>query len=799
MLPNIDNKYLQSSSKESVNLSTNNLSIGKIFPTSTGQNKQLKHLHKIPKSISSKNDNRNKKNYRINNTIYKRKNNSAFIDNLYDYPLHKNNHSMISNISNEITDLYSDFNFNKAPSLRQNIYQIHQLIQSNKEKEFHYIKNLYHNSFINNNETNSLNYDDKKTETIDSSKIFKNRNNSCGQLLSNSVRYFNEEENLTSKDIKKNYRIINSLASLSTSAYKTNHSKNQKLNTNLPSQTNRDKDESCSQIISEYKNKKENNNPELNTGKLYFKINDALFENYDRIKKINEFENRILHIKILQNFQYERLNRLTYEKIYSLDNFIAKYTKIIKEYTNKYSKYKITLHGYIKFLDHVISDKEEELLILGNNKKKLEYDIEYLINKIINKQEGLEYLLEIRNFLYRVRYRNSDNIELKNLYIDLNSKIKIESKKYELAIFFKKLFGENKSLAVYKYLCSIPLKKRESVLTKKRVSFYNIDISKLMKKGEKIFSSPDEFISVLEFSEKKNLQLLKTLESRNLDIKKYKKLIEDLNPIDEQRYSQFIMEEIANKTIELSKLKQINNYLNIKFNYYSNKNMKAIDDVRKKKKIKNINSIPGYMGTDLRFYYTRKYNNLIADQKYPGVIFLKRLVEIFNNFITCNYNSYTVKTFYSLITPQFLEEIQETVATGFDAKNQIYINKYIFGMLKLYEFICEAVIDKNREYLKDEKTKIIMRKKNERIQNEKKIKNTKIIMSLIEEKRNNDSKKLIEKWEKRTFYVNRAILSKPIVTKKRNLSQDNIKYNEEIKKENEKDNIYNYMNVTEED
>ena len=82
---------------------------------------------------------------------------------------------------------------------------------------------------------------------------------------------------------------------------------------------------------------------------------------------------------------------------------------------------------------------------------------------------------------------------------------------------------------------------------------------------------------------------------------------------------------------------------------------------------------------------------------------------------------------------------------------------------------------------------------------EKKIKNTKIIMSLIEEKRNNDSKKLIEKWEKRTFYVNRAILSKPIVTKKRNLSQDSIKYNEEIKKENEKDNIYNYMNVTEED
>ena len=45
MLPNIDNKYLQSSSKESVNLSTNNLSIGKIFPTSTGQNKQLIKLN----------------------------------------------------------------------------------------------------------------------------------------------------------------------------------------------------------------------------------------------------------------------------------------------------------------------------------------------------------------------------------------------------------------------------------------------------------------------------------------------------------------------------------------------------------------------------------------------------------------------------------------------------------------------------------------------------------------------------------------------------------------------------------
>ena len=806
MLPCIDNKYSYDTTKNTIYLITNNLTISKNFQTATVQNHQLNHFHKISKSISSNIFNKNKKKYRIinNNTIYKRKNNSALNENIYDYPQYKNNYSIISNISNEVTDLYSDFSFNKAPTLRQNISSIHHLIQTNKQKNFSYLKNLYHNSLFNNNyinETNTLIYDDKKSETINSSQICMNRNNSCGQLLSNSNRFFKGEENLTSKDFKKNDKIKESFANLSTSTYKTNRSNNnQILNTNLLSQTNRNIDPSFKKIIFEYNKNKEKNYFGLNTEKLFFNINDALYKNFDHIKNISEFENRILHMKIFQNFQYEKLNKLLYDKIYSLENLITRNTKAFEKLMDKYSKYKFIIQGYIKFLDEIVANREKELLILSNKKKKLEYDVDNLIYKTINRQKELEYLLEIRNFLYRVRYRNSDNIQLKNLHKDLNSKINIESKKIELAKFFRKLFGEYKNVAVYKYLCTVPLEKRKSVLLKKKstTTFNNNNISDLIKKGDKIFSSPDEFISVLEFSEKKNLSLLKTLESRNLDIKRYKKKIEDLNPIDEQRYGKFIMEEIEKKTIELSKIKQVNDCLTAKFNYYSDENTKITDIFRKNKKKENFKSNRDYIGTDLQFYYTRKYKNLIAAEKYSGIVFLKKIVENFNNFISSNYNSFTVDKFYSLISPQSLEEIQEKVITGFDDKSQAYIKKYNFEMCKLFEFICESVIANNREYLKNEKNIKIIKKKNEEIQNEKKIKNTKIIMSLVEEKRIKNSKKLIEKWEKQTFYINKKIFSKPNIIKRRNYSQDSIKYKGKTNEENEKDNIDNYMNATEE-
>jgi predicted patatin/cPLA2 family phospholipase len=53
----------------------------------------------------------------------------------------------------------------------------------------------------------------------------------------------------------------------------------------------------------------------------------------------------------------------------------------------------------------------------SKKEKDLTYDIEVLVNKLINKQKDLEYLINTRNFIFFVKNRGKNVIKMDNVYV----------------------------------------------------------------------------------------------------------------------------------------------------------------------------------------------------------------------------------------------------------------------------------------------------------------------------------------------------------------------------------------------
>ena len=153
MLPNIDPK---SALKKTMTISTTNNTknnptttyYNKVKTTSKGNSSTIRQLetykNKNINNISNKSKNMN--NSTNNNTT----NNSNFYENLYYYPPHNSKYSYVNNISSEVCLLYSDFNFNKAPSLRQNFSGIRNMIKKRRKNKIQYLNNIFFSSVCRN-------------------------------------------------------------------------------------------------------------------------------------------------------------------------------------------------------------------------------------------------------------------------------------------------------------------------------------------------------------------------------------------------------------------------------------------------------------------------------------------------------------------------------------------------------------------------------------------------------------------------------------------------------------------------
>ena len=143
---------------------------------------------------------------------------------------------------------------------------------------------------------------------------------------------------------------------------------------------------------------------------------------------------------------------------------------------------------------------------------------------------------------------------------------------------------------------------------------------------------------------------------------------------------------------------------------------------------------------------------------------------------------------YVYIPYDILKQILRTKKEYFNENNQYIIKEYTLKLIKLYEFFCEFILNKNEENKIRYKDKYIKIK--DEVQIERKIYNTKIIKKMLNERREAAARKLMEKWNKKAVLETRKsdLFSKPIFRK--NMSMENIK--EKIENVDEEDE-YNLL------
>ena len=854
MFPNIEAKP---SVKNPKAISAKNIT--KNHPITRSYNK-IKHISNNYSSrncnleaYKNKKPNSLKKNSKtINNPTYDEStNNSNFYENLYYYPPHNKKYSYINNLSSEVCLLYSDFNFNKAPSLRQNISNIRNMIKNRKKNKDKYVNNIFYSSIIGNKASltnNDENYESRKKEidslsnNLYSKKNKPVRNNSCIEFKKNNFK----EESLNHKNVITNsnkntiinaYRITNS-GSLSTTTYKTIHTNklhdmskdkentkdNIKYNlksckeksdrkkilysntiqeiSSLPNISNQKKiiNKKIPSICSIIKSNKDSFLTDLNTEQMDFKLNDFIYESKGGIKKINEFEKNIYQMKIFQGFQKNKLNYLFDQEIYNVQNYINhieknfnKYSNISKEYNNNYQE-------YLRYLHAVISDMDNELKNIINNHIQLEYDVDNLITKNIKKQKELENLIDIRNFLYRVKHKD-EKISKSDVYYTFY----IESKRFTLANFFSKLFQNGSNNTVNKYLNNLPqysedidkteeskyiVRNNPPLLSDKNKFFidnrnknrnkkkrYNkeAEIEQMVEYLKKnIFSEPEEIIQIFTFLEDQNRFLLKQNDNKRLIIEKHIDELEKCIPQEDIDIEKRVISEIIVKQKELSIIKQRNQKLKQKYNYFYNINLK--NDIFEKEKKKQKKREAGKSSfTDLQYFQTLHYNSQIKKEKYPGMVLFRKLIKSFLTFLSMNYDGLTKENFYTHISRDHLNEILEySENMDFNERNYYFIYQYSIKILKLYEYICDYVFKKNAEYNLNEKNKPIIKKETDKIGEKRKLDNARTIRILIENKRIEGNKQLIEKWLKPEKYISRKVDNNNYKLLLKNKSQDDI-------------------------
>ena len=250
----------------------------------------------------------------------------------------------------------------------------------------------------------------------------------------------------------------------------------------------------------------------LNTDKMKFKINKLFIEN-NRRKKLAEFEEKILKIKIYQNYQKEALEKLLQGEKFNVQERIDHIIKMYKLYESIYEEYVNDLSRYINFLVLISGELDIELRAIRKQKNDLLYNIEILVDKLITMQIKLEYSIKTRNFLFYVKNREKKIIELDEDFV-----IRV-AKRRTFADKLLSIFGKNRDSIAIKYLKRlIPLEKLMSMVKARihRTSRINrivrrnsLKQSKTIKSekpsdvltppppGKKIFDSPEEFIKIL--------------------------------------------------------------------------------------------------------------------------------------------------------------------------------------------------------------------------------------------------------------------------------------------------------------
>ena len=107
------------------------------------------------------------------------------------------------------------------------------------------------------------------------------------------------------------------------------------------------------------------------------------------------------------------------------------------------------------------------------------------------------------------------------------------------------------------------------------------------------------------------------------------------------------------------------------------------------------------------------------------------------------------------IPQAILNQILMTKKENINENNEQLIKPYTLKLIKLFGFFYEIIINKNNESKKSNPD--LYKQLRDQVQRERKIHNTKIIKKMLDEKRDNANKKLMEKWNKKTVLETRKL------------------------------------------
>ena len=729
-------------------------------------------------------------------------------------------------------NIYHDMTLINAPSFNNNVSEIRQMIKDRKYQNFKKIYNMFFNTPFPNEYMNDFILLKKKKLLLSNKKnilIPIKRNKSCEELIISKkrIRSVMRNEDLTTRlstnhskilntnITNKNSQIINTqrsrkqlkynISNLSTSTNKSliNH----KLQENLSNSNLNEKSDTTFQnniVLPKIPISNEQNSiptelingvpeiqetvgsflTELSTDKMKFNINQLIIGKSKTKEKVDEYEEKILKLKIFQAYQRERLEIILNDNKFKIQERIDYIIKMFKIYERIYNEYMYNLGRYNAFLFNISNQLEIELRGINNKKKDINYNIDNLIGKLIDKQNKFEYLIKARNFLFMVKNRGKNIIKLNNQYIH-----KVSKRRNLIEKLFD-LFGREADSLAFKHLKKLmTLEQLEKFIKIKpakgrlmvRLAHTIRNTLKLDEKekdllippppGEKIFQTPEEFIKILENMTNTDLDLMHDYDKVELE---KKELIDELNQ-DIALYEKFTKSDINEYLIKDKKYLQEEKQ---KFVKLSKKYKDVFDLYTKKKELSSLKldfKIFSFKAFNNIYYYNIvKYNKLRVKYKFEGLVLLEKLINNINYIMTINKESqiFEPEDIFHYVSQRILFQILDTKIDYFNINNQYLIKDFSLKLLKLYGFFAEFIINKNMERKKQNSE--IYNKQRDKVINERKLYNAKVIKKMFIEKRDNSIKELVEKLNKKTV---------------RNSRNKDIEINHNLNKSKENNNI----------
>ena len=480
-----------------------------------------------------------------------------------------------------------------------------------------------------------------------------------------------------------------------------------------------------------------------NYSKIAEEINEILFNELKNKNDYAQLGKKIMIFNIISEIQNNKLKDILSMEEYNYDKKYDKLIKLRKISDNKFISFSESMNNYLQFLSDKILEHKKELGLYYNQIKELDDELEIIIIKIVKYQANLEYLVERRNFLLLIKDKLSNpSSYYEEILIRDSKKLLVGDAIFNLKI--TKLI-KNKSLMVFNdsYL-EIKEKIHENLLDINHIlsDSANANIDK------QLFGGVDKFIQIYKNLENKNLKYLKQLDNIRKQRDKLKRNYEKEIQLNKGTFG----EELKTKEDELKKLIKQNEILLTTHNYYketiiksfiTKKNNSNNNYISKSSREKKISSI------DLNSM--KKYYEQLEKYKYDGLLLLHKLIELMKNLSHIKYdkNSYISQIFED----KNLKMILNLNTHKFSQEKILSINNYIITLISKYEIICKYIVNKNEiyssnkkveEFIKEKKMKLILLKKKE---------NSEILRKIINIKKLEDKKKIIEKASKRSSYI----------------------------------------------